>query len=35
MVQKRIGCLPVVDAKNVLVGIITTTDVLKVAISLL
>jgi CBS domain-containing protein len=35
MLEKRIGCLPVVDEKNVLVGIITTSDFLKVAISLL
>ena len=35
MLKKRVGCLPVVDAKNVLVGIITTTDLLEVAISLL
>jgi len=35
MLQRRIGCLPVVDDKNVLVGIITTSDLLKVAISLL
>ncbi len=35
MLEKRIGCLPVVDEKNVLVGVITTTDLLRVAISLL
>lgn len=35
MLEKRIGCLPVVDEKNVLVGIITTSDFLKMAISLL
>jgi CBS domain-containing protein len=35
MLEKRIGCLPVVDAKNFLVGIVTTSDFLKIAISLL
>ena len=35
MTVAGVGCLPVVDEKNVLVGIITTSDFLKVAISLL
>jgi CBS domain-containing protein len=35
MLEKRIGCLPVVDERNVLVGIVTTSDFLRVAISLL
>jgi CBS domain-containing protein len=35
MLEKRIGCLPVVDEKNVLVGIVISSDFLRVAISLL
>ncbi|MBM4363924.1 MAG: CBS domain-containing protein [Deltaproteobacteria bacterium] len=32
MLQKQLGCLPVVDADNVLVGIITETDFLRLAV---
>lgn len=35
MLDKRVGCLPVVDEKNVLVGIVTSSDFIRVAISLL
>jgi CBS domain-containing protein len=35
MLEKRIGCLPVVDEKNMLVGIVTTSDFLRIAIGLL
>jgi CBS domain-containing protein len=31
----RIGCLPVVDEKNMLVGVVTTSDFLRIAIALL
>lgn len=35
MLQRSIGCLPVVDDQNVLVGILTSSDLLEVAVSLL
>jgi CBS domain-containing membrane protein len=35
MLKRRIGCLPVVDEKNVLVGIVTSSDFLELALSLL
>lgn len=35
MLRKKLGCLPVVDPDNVLVGIITETDFLRLAVRLL
>ncbi len=35
MEKNNIGCLPVVDAKNLIIGIITTNDILKAFVSLL
>ncbi|OHB72731.1 MAG: hypothetical protein A2W17_11900 [Planctomycetes bacterium RBG_16_41_13] len=29
MLDKKVGCLPVVEGKNILLGLITETDVLQ------
>ncbi len=34
MLEKRIGCLPVVDASNRLVGIVTSSDLVRAAVEL-
>jgi acetoin utilization protein AcuB len=34
MLEKRIGCLPVVDTSNVLLGIVTSSDLIRAAIEL-
>jgi CBS-domain-containing membrane protein len=34
LLQHRFGCLPVVDSKNALVGIVTSSDFVKLVVSL-
>ncbi len=34
LLTHRFGCLPVVDSKNVLVGIVTSSDFVKLVVSL-
>jgi len=35
LISKRVGCLPVVDAENRLLGLITENDLAKLALTLL